>query len=106
MHVESVEAQTSSHWCGVKVRRGECQLRRRPRHLTRARNYELRYSFLEQKVLRSNLPSVRSNNLKSRTLVYNDPVSASGRPTKRKKMLAENSKKRWQKSSKTVDEKQ
>ncbi|GFX90815.1 uncharacterized protein TNCV_3166461 [Trichonephila clavipes] len=28
-----------------------------------------------------------------------------GRPTKRRKMLAENSKKRWQKSSKTVDEK-
>ncbi|GFU47881.1 HTH_Tnp_Tc3_2 domain-containing protein [Trichonephila clavipes] len=27
------------------------------------------------------------------------------RPTKRRKMLAENSKKRWQKSSKTVDEK-
>ncbi|GFW05553.1 uncharacterized protein TNCV_437341 [Trichonephila clavipes] len=28
-----------------------------------------------------------------------------GRPTKRRNMLAENSKKRWQKSSKTVDEK-
>ncbi|GFT24546.1 uncharacterized protein TNCV_3253511 [Trichonephila clavipes] len=28
-----------------------------------------------------------------------------GRPTKRRKLLAENSKKRWQKSSKTVDEK-
>ncbi|GFT55333.1 uncharacterized protein TNCV_2773401 [Trichonephila clavipes] len=28
-----------------------------------------------------------------------------GHPTKRRKMLAENSKKRWQKSSKTVDEK-
>ncbi|GFU98449.1 uncharacterized protein TNCV_3652801 [Trichonephila clavipes] len=28
-----------------------------------------------------------------------------GRPTKRRKMLAENSKKRWQKSSKTVEEK-
>ncbi|GFT72138.1 uncharacterized protein TNCV_2272381 [Trichonephila clavipes] len=28
-----------------------------------------------------------------------------GRPTKRRKMLAENSKKRWQKFSKTVDEK-
>ncbi|GFW04649.1 uncharacterized protein TNCV_4446561 [Trichonephila clavipes] len=28
-----------------------------------------------------------------------------GRPTKRRRMLAENSKKRWQKSSKTVDEK-
>ncbi|GFY02274.1 uncharacterized protein TNCV_3501571 [Trichonephila clavipes] len=28
-----------------------------------------------------------------------------GRPTKRRKMLAENSKKRWQKSSETVDEK-
>ncbi|GFV50479.1 uncharacterized protein TNCV_1861601 [Trichonephila clavipes] len=28
-----------------------------------------------------------------------------GRPTKKRKMLAENSKKRWQKSSKTVDEK-
>ncbi|GFT62787.1 uncharacterized protein TNCV_4854901 [Trichonephila clavipes] len=27
-----------------------------------------------------------------------------GRPTRRRKMLAENSKKRWQKSSKTVDE--
>ncbi|GFV01011.1 uncharacterized protein TNCV_4537991 [Trichonephila clavipes] len=33
---------------------------------------------------------------------YRKPKS---RPTKRRKMLAENSKKRWQKSSKTVDEK-
>ncbi|GFT75830.1 uncharacterized protein TNCV_851341 [Trichonephila clavipes] len=29
-----LRAQTSSHWCGVIVRRGGCQLRFRPRHLT------------------------------------------------------------------------
>ncbi|GFV32952.1 uncharacterized protein TNCV_1745941 [Trichonephila clavipes] len=34
--------------------------------------------------------------------IYRKPE---GRPTKRRKMLAENSKNRWQKSSKTVDEK-
>ncbi|GFU99486.1 uncharacterized protein TNCV_4763471 [Trichonephila clavipes] len=27
-------AETSSRWCGVVVRRGECKLRCRPRHLT------------------------------------------------------------------------
>ncbi|GFV88658.1 uncharacterized protein TNCV_1593781 [Trichonephila clavipes] len=27
-------AETSSRWCGVVVRRGGCQLRCRPRHLT------------------------------------------------------------------------
>ncbi|GFY30704.1 uncharacterized protein TNCV_3118641 [Trichonephila clavipes] len=27
-------AETSSRWCGVVVRRGKCQLRRRPHHLT------------------------------------------------------------------------
>ncbi|GFU24119.1 hypothetical protein TNCV_2007121 [Trichonephila clavipes] len=32
MHVKSVEAQTSSCWCGVKVRRKGYQLRSRPRH--------------------------------------------------------------------------
>ncbi|GFW12040.1 uncharacterized protein TNCV_4531051 [Trichonephila clavipes] len=32
-------AETSSHWCGVVVRRGDCQLRCRPRHLTMVQNY-------------------------------------------------------------------
>ncbi|GFY05992.1 uncharacterized protein TNCV_3862961 [Trichonephila clavipes] len=27
-------AETSSRWCGVVVKRGRCQLRCRPRHLT------------------------------------------------------------------------
>ncbi|GFV71177.1 uncharacterized protein TNCV_410601 [Trichonephila clavipes] len=31
-------AETSSRWCGVVVRRGECQLRFRPRHLTMVQN--------------------------------------------------------------------
>ncbi|GFW60394.1 uncharacterized protein TNCV_942611 [Trichonephila clavipes] len=31
-------AETSSRWCGVVVRRGGCQLRRRPRHLTMVQN--------------------------------------------------------------------
>ncbi|GFW57264.1 uncharacterized protein TNCV_541781 [Trichonephila clavipes] len=31
-------AETSSHWCGVVVRRAGCQLRRRPRHLTMVQN--------------------------------------------------------------------
>ncbi|GFY18967.1 transposable element Tcb2 transposase [Trichonephila clavipes] len=35
-------AETSSRWCGVVVRRGECQLRCRPRHLTRVQNYVVR----------------------------------------------------------------
>ncbi|GFY23460.1 uncharacterized protein TNCV_3941521 [Trichonephila clavipes] len=35
-------AQTSSLWYGVVVRRGECQLRYRPRHLTMVQNCEVR----------------------------------------------------------------
>ncbi|GFX92488.1 uncharacterized protein TNCV_1707641 [Trichonephila clavipes] len=34
-------AQTSSHWCGVVVRRGGCQLRCCPRNLTIIQNYEV-----------------------------------------------------------------
>ncbi|GFW68353.1 uncharacterized protein TNCV_2263421 [Trichonephila clavipes] len=36
-------AQTSSRLCGVEVRRWECQLRCRPRHLTMVQNYVVRY---------------------------------------------------------------
>ncbi|GFS80594.1 uncharacterized protein TNCV_3870191 [Trichonephila clavipes] len=35
-------AETSSRWCGVVVRRGGCQLRCRPRHLTLVQNYVVR----------------------------------------------------------------
>ncbi|GFS98739.1 uncharacterized protein TNCV_2591851 [Trichonephila clavipes] len=35
-------AESSSHWCGVVVRRGGCQLRCRPRHLTMVQNYVVR----------------------------------------------------------------
>ncbi|GFS86038.1 uncharacterized protein TNCV_1582911 [Trichonephila clavipes] len=35
-------AKTSSRWCGVVVRRGGCQLRCRPRHLTMVQNYVVR----------------------------------------------------------------
>ncbi|GFY31126.1 uncharacterized protein TNCV_4360331 [Trichonephila clavipes] len=35
-------AETSSRWCGVVVRRGVCQLRCRPRHLTMVQNYVVR----------------------------------------------------------------
>ncbi|GFU75611.1 uncharacterized protein TNCV_2863261 [Trichonephila clavipes] len=35
-------AETSSCWCGVVVRRGRCQLRCRPRHLTMVQNYVVR----------------------------------------------------------------
>ncbi|GFU87989.1 uncharacterized protein TNCV_1335581 [Trichonephila clavipes] len=35
-------AETFSRWCGVVVRRGGCQLRYRPRHLTRVQNYMVR----------------------------------------------------------------
>ncbi|GFU12730.1 uncharacterized protein TNCV_54701 [Trichonephila clavipes] len=35
-------AETSSRWCGAVVRRGWCQLRRRPRHLTMVQNYVVR----------------------------------------------------------------
>ncbi|GFY31573.1 uncharacterized protein TNCV_4694171 [Trichonephila clavipes] len=36
-------AETSSRWCGVVVRRGGCQLRCRPRHLTMVQNYVVRH---------------------------------------------------------------
>ncbi|GFV51934.1 uncharacterized protein TNCV_1322871 [Trichonephila clavipes] len=35
-------AEMSSRWCGVAVRRGGCQLRCRPRHLTMVQNYVVR----------------------------------------------------------------
>ncbi|GFU17262.1 uncharacterized protein TNCV_1854831 [Trichonephila clavipes] len=35
-------AEASSRWCGVVVRRGGCQLRCRPRHLTMVQNYVVR----------------------------------------------------------------
>ncbi|GFU72764.1 retrovirus-related Pol polyprotein from transposon 297 [Trichonephila clavipes] len=35
-------AEMSSRWCGVVVRRGGCQLRCRPRHLTMVQNYVVR----------------------------------------------------------------
>ncbi|GFU46648.1 uncharacterized protein TNCV_1546611 [Trichonephila clavipes] len=35
-------AETSSRWCGVVVRRGWCQLRCHPRHLTIVQNYVVR----------------------------------------------------------------
>ncbi|GFU33136.1 uncharacterized protein TNCV_4156611 [Trichonephila clavipes] len=34
--------EASSRWCGVVVRRGGCQLRCRPRHLTMVQNYVVR----------------------------------------------------------------
>ncbi|GFU12255.1 hypothetical protein TNCV_4600541 [Trichonephila clavipes] len=46
MYVKSVEAQTSFRWCGVEVRRGECQLRCRPRHLTMVQNDEVSHQKL------------------------------------------------------------
>ncbi|GFY03625.1 uncharacterized protein TNCV_3092511 [Trichonephila clavipes] len=36
------KAETSFRWCGVVVRRGRCQLRCRPRHLTMVQNYVVR----------------------------------------------------------------
>ncbi|GFU31737.1 hypothetical protein TNCV_1176141 [Trichonephila clavipes] len=42
MHVNPSRAKTSSHWCGVVVRRGGCQFRCRPRHLTMVQNYVVR----------------------------------------------------------------
>ncbi|GFY01883.1 uncharacterized protein TNCV_1468701 [Trichonephila clavipes] len=36
-------AETFSRWCGVVVRRGGCQLRCRPRHLTVVQNYVVRH---------------------------------------------------------------
>ncbi|GFV80976.1 uncharacterized protein TNCV_2269601 [Trichonephila clavipes] len=37
-----LRAQTSSVWCGVVVRKGKCQLRYRPHHLTMVQNDEVR----------------------------------------------------------------
>ncbi|GFV50858.1 hypothetical protein TNCV_3921511 [Trichonephila clavipes] len=39
--VKSVEAQTSSSWCGVEVRRGRCKIRCRPHQLTIVCTYEV-----------------------------------------------------------------
>ncbi|GFU88262.1 uncharacterized protein TNCV_846551 [Trichonephila clavipes] len=36
-------AEKSSHWCGVVVSRGSCQLRCRPRHLTMIQNDVVRH---------------------------------------------------------------
>ncbi|GFW25011.1 uncharacterized protein TNCV_3155141 [Trichonephila clavipes] len=36
-------AETSSRWCGVVVRRGGCQLRCHPRHLTMVQYYGVRH---------------------------------------------------------------
>ncbi|GFT15786.1 uncharacterized protein TNCV_4943361 [Trichonephila clavipes] len=36
-----LRAQMSFRWCGVAVKRGDCHLRCRPRHLTMVRNYEV-----------------------------------------------------------------
>ncbi|GFV64320.1 uncharacterized protein TNCV_2502381 [Trichonephila clavipes] len=36
-------AEMSSRWCGVVVRRGGCQLRCRPRHLTMLQNDEVHH---------------------------------------------------------------
>ncbi|GFU17123.1 uncharacterized protein TNCV_1853801 [Trichonephila clavipes] len=36
------KAETSSRWCDVVVRRGGCQLRYRPHHLTMVHNYVVR----------------------------------------------------------------
>ncbi|GFW16174.1 hypothetical protein TNCV_4263391 [Trichonephila clavipes] len=44
MHVKYVEAQTSSRWCGVKVRRSGCQLRWHPHPLTTVQNNEIFYT--------------------------------------------------------------
>ncbi|GFW15713.1 hypothetical protein TNCV_3582111 [Trichonephila clavipes] len=41
IHVKSVRAQISSHWCGMVVRRGECQHRCRSCHLTTIQNHEV-----------------------------------------------------------------
>ncbi|GFV47242.1 hypothetical protein TNCV_4828981 [Trichonephila clavipes] len=43
MHVESAEAQTSSSWCGVEVRRGKGHLRCRPRPLNIVQNYKVHH---------------------------------------------------------------
>ncbi|GFV15197.1 hypothetical protein TNCV_4650291 [Trichonephila clavipes] len=39
VHVKYVEAHSSSHWCGVEVRRERCQLKCRPLLLTMIQNY-------------------------------------------------------------------
>ncbi|GFT11424.1 hypothetical protein TNCV_1144821 [Trichonephila clavipes] len=42
MHAKSVEAQMSSRWCGVVVRREGCQSSNRPHRLTMLQNYVVR----------------------------------------------------------------
>ncbi|GFV95525.1 hypothetical protein TNCV_4575261 [Trichonephila clavipes] len=44
----------SSRWCGVVVRRGGCQLRCRPRHLTMVQNY---VAMVQNYVVRRQKPS-------------------------------------------------
>ncbi|GFX03783.1 hypothetical protein TNCV_2113551 [Trichonephila clavipes] len=38
MRVKFVEAQTQSRWCGVHVKKGGCQLKCHPSHLTMVQN--------------------------------------------------------------------
>ncbi|GFX27363.1 uncharacterized protein TNCV_3341751 [Trichonephila clavipes] len=40
LNLSRVEA--SSRWCGVEVRKGQCQLMYRPRHLTMVQTYVVR----------------------------------------------------------------
>ncbi|GFX20233.1 hypothetical protein TNCV_1437931 [Trichonephila clavipes] len=42
MFFKSVKSSNVSRWCGVVVRRRECQIRCRSRHLTMVRNDEVR----------------------------------------------------------------
>ncbi|GFV34066.1 uncharacterized protein TNCV_3979141 [Trichonephila clavipes] len=55
-------AETSSRWCDVIVRRGRCQLRCRPRHLTMVQ------------ILRGPLPKALVN-LNSETLTFNQSIN-------------------------------
>ncbi|GFW75168.1 uncharacterized protein TNCV_448731 [Trichonephila clavipes] len=64
-------AETSSHWCGVVVRRGGCQLRCRPRHLT----------LLEEKRREDMLESVIIMNIRRQTVGLGRGVYLIFRPT-------------------------
>ncbi|GFV23909.1 hypothetical protein TNCV_272721 [Trichonephila clavipes] len=57
MHIKSVEAQTSFHWCGGEVTKGGYQLRCRSRHLTMVQNDEVRYQKCDVNIHSLTLPN-------------------------------------------------
>ncbi|GFW20764.1 uncharacterized protein TNCV_1049851 [Trichonephila clavipes] len=65
-------AEKSSGWCGVVVRRGGCQLRCRPRHLTMVQNYVVRRQKPRATLIfNQSIPIVAVNGDRYRAMITN-----------------------------------